>query len=424
MSHSGEDDQVPQKLEKAPAFAAANAEVPIAPVLEPGLGRPEQVAQILSPELNRPTNAGNYGFAGSQHFPFANGNRGNGPNPFENGTGGNGPNPFKTQPPGVPKVEPVPITPAPPRRIEPVPITPAPPRRIEPVPITPPKDAPQVRRPGQEIFTSDRVTRLHRLDNRAADHSGPDAVVHIPKGFDPTKPVNVIIYNHGHGATVDSAYRDARLGQQMANAPPNSILVIPEWQVNAGSSIGAQGRFAENGRFRNMLQEIFNKTPGLQGKKIDDIAEISIVAHSAGYGPTETILNKNGLGHKVKSITMLDATYNPQGLDSWLRANIRELAAGTKQFHNFYNDTAGNSRAQAERVRTMLRQAGLPASAMLEEHGNGSNVLWASRIAEKGIVFKHTTATTDRLGPHGSVPNLYFGPVQAAATIRANRRGR
>jgi hypothetical protein len=284
-------------------------------------------------------------------------------------------------------------------------------------PVLSADDVPLAIRPvGQEVFTSDSVVQL-RLEHRAADHRGPDAVVHIPKGFDPTKPVNVVFYNHGYGATVTSAYRNSHLGEAMDDAPPNSILIMPEWQVTPGSRDPAQGRFDKPGMYRNMIQEIFDKTDGLEGKRVGDIASISIVAHSAGYVPTEAQLYKNGLSDKVVSITMLDATYRPYGLDRWLQENIRELHAGTKHFQNFFNDTNAYSRDQARRVKEMLRNAGLDTSSVLEDY-RGSSRLDANSIARSPIVFKFSASTTGNMGPHGSLPSLYFGPVLAAAPRR------
>lgn len=278
---------------------------------------------------------------------------------------------------------------------------------------------PEARRPDQQIFARDRVTEL-RLNNRASNHGGPDAVVHIPRGFDPTKPVNVVIYNHGFGSTASSAYRDNQLGQAMANAPPNSILVVPEWQSNPSSRSGDQGRLRQPGMFNNMLQEVFDRTDGLRGKRIDQVNSISIFAHSAGYGPLETQLYNNGLGSKVTNVTMLDAMYRPNGLDRWLKDNIRELHAGTKTFTNIFNGTAAASRDQAQRIRGMLNAAGLPTSSMVEDN-NGSQPLNSARMADKSIVFKFSSQSQGTQGPHFAIPSQYFGPVLDAASRRRRR---
>lgn len=385
------------------SLRGGNSDNRMPPVLTPGLGSPDLIARIMSPELYRATNAAQFGFPNAQNFPYAN----------ERGRPVQG-NP---NPPAAPeRVQIVPYRPG--QHTNPV-IGDRPPGTRTTPDVRPgnqPIDAAQPARPGHGVFATDKMVQL-RLNNRASNHGGTDAVVHIPKGFDPSKPINLVVYNHGHRATVTSAYRDSRLGDAMANAPPNSILVIPEWQAKPGSSTGAQGNFATQNMFRNMLNEIFSKTDGLKGKTVDDISTISIFAHSAGYGPTETQLNKNGLSAKVTSITMLDATYNPHGLDKWLRDNIRELSNGTKQFRSFFNDTTSNSRGQAQRVKDMLRQAGLSPSNVYEDN-NGSTLLDSNTIARHPIIFKYSTRTDGNQGPHGAMPALYFGPVLSAAPRR------
>ena len=134
-------------------------------------------------------------------------------------------------------------------------------------------------------------------------------MVRIPANFDPTKPIHLVIYNHGFGSTAQSAFSDSHLAEQMASAPANTVLIVPEWQKDPGGRNSQQGKFATSGDFRGMLQEALEKTPELQGKTLNDIQSIGIIAHSAGYAPAETELYKNGLGNKVNSITLLDALY-------------------------------------------------------------------------------------------------------------------
>lgn len=265
-----------------------------------------------------------------------------------------------------------------------------------------------------------RTFELRRLNHRAADHSVPDAMVRLPENFDPNKPVHLVIYNHGFGSTAKSSYDINKLDQQLAEAPPNTVLIIPEWQANPGSRSGSQGRLQEAGMFAGMLQEVLDKTPGLQGKTLKDIDSISIFAHSAGYGPTETeINNSNGLSGKVKSITLLDALYDGTGFDSWLQANIKDISQGNKQFNNFFFGTGDSSKSQAQRVRAMLSRAGLPASSMIEDYNHGKELMPAEQIAAHPIVFKYSSATDSSVdGAHLAMPLLYVGAVERAEKLR------
>ncbi|HEY9868573.1 MAG TPA: hypothetical protein V6D08_05365 [Candidatus Obscuribacterales bacterium] len=253
-----------------------------------------------------------------------------------------------------------------------------------------------------------------RLRHRSAAHDKPDAVVLIPAGFDPSRPVNVVVYNHGHNTYTSQALKNSDLAQQMESAPPNTILVIPEWQAHPGTATSKMGAASQPGFFRGMFQEIFDVTPALRGLRVDDVAGISIVSHSAGYNPTIAQVYRNGFGDKVKSITMLDSLYNGTAFDKWIQDNIYDLAAGRKHFENFYSGTAEQSLSLARRIDTMLQQAGLPRSAMVVEDRNGQDVMDSSTIANHGIVFKRSTRSVRGRGAHSSVANIYLGQIMDA----------
>ena len=338
------------------------------------------------------------------------------------------------KPEGKPPAEHIPIPPVPwdNRRSEtPRPWTPP------PLPPWAPQDKPnQAPRPGSDSLPpfnievpplpdidqgKGKIIEHMRLDNRAGDHNTPDAIVRIPPGFDPSKPINLVIYNHGWYSTVRDSLNNEKLDEQMRNAPANSVLIIPEWQRTAGAANGDQGRFSQENRFRNMVQEIFSKTDGLRGKSWDNVATVDIISHSAGYGPSQSEIYKNGIESKVRSITLLDSNYNATGFDQWLQDNIRELAAGRKQFYNIFNDTNSQSRNQADRVLKMLQRAGLPTSAARIDYNNPNSVLDANDFANSPIIFKFSKSTVGRDGPHGSMPKIYVAPVEAAQRLRAGQ---
>lgn len=264
--------------------------------------------------------------------------------------------------------------------------------------------------------TPERVIELFKMNNRSADHAGPDAVVRLPKNFDPNKPINLVIYNHGWGDTVKSSYSNTGMGQQLDNAPPNTVLILPEWQAQAGASNGNQGRFSEAGRIRSFLQEVLDKTPGLNGKTLNDVKNIDVISHSAGDNATLSLVNNNGLEKKITSLTLLDSMYNTTtGFDNWIQMNIHELANGTKQFRNIYFDKAARVEAQADRVRDMMRRARLDAQSIYHDKQNGQSVMDASDMAKHGIVFRYS-----RVGggdAHGHMPKVYIAPVVGAAKI-------
>jgi len=259
------------------------------------------------------------------------------------------------------------------------------------------------------------------LKNHAANHGKPDALVYLPRNFDPEKPINLVIYNHGWRSTATSSYKNERLGDQMTGAPPNTVLVIPEWQRNPGAENGDQGALAGQGKYAAMLQEIMNKTPGLKGKNISDLESINIVSHSAGYNPTTKMIYDPTIGPKVKSLTMLDSAYNGPALNGWLAKNARELASGEKQFINIFNDTTKESLAQAKFVKETLGKAGLSPALVQEDYKNGKRPISKETVGANGIIFKRSDLTTGGSGAHGAMPKLFFSTVLEGANLRRQR---
>ncbi|MBC7998838.1 MAG: hypothetical protein IAF58_12890 [Leptolyngbya sp.] len=275
--------------------------------------------------------------------------------------------------------------------------------------------APEVRETGDRTLapaalaldTPSKTYEYQNLRNRSAAHSGPDAMLYVPKNFDSSKPINLVVYNHGFGSTARSSFRDSELGKQMANAPPNTVLIVPEWQAAAGSRGYNQGNLSKPGAFRSMVEEVFDKTPELRGKTMRDVSKIHIVSHSAGHAATETQIYQNGLSSKIASITMIDSTYAPQRMEPWIQSNIRELANGSKRFISISNDTNSQNNGQASRVEQMLRRGGLSTSSMLKDFKNSG--LDERSLAQYPIIFKSSSVA------HNSMPKTYFGAIEKAS---------
>lgn len=269
---------------------------------------------------------------------------------------------------------------------------------------------------GGPRVTAEKVVEFHNMRYRSADHGNlPDALIRLPRNFDPSKPINLVVYNHGYRDSIRTALVNAELGRQLDLAPPNTVLVLPEWQKYAGASNAVDGDFGNQNQFKNMLQEIFDKTPELKGKTLNDVKNIDVISHSGGDKALVSIVNNNGLGGKITSLTLLDSTYViGNQLDMWMRLNIHDLASGRKQLRSIYNDTASASRAQAGRLRQMLINAGYSSNKVFSDDRGGQPAMTADELARNPIVYKYTDVTYKGKGPHTSLPMLYIGPIQAA----------
>ncbi len=246
--------------------------------------------------------------------------------------------------------------------------------------------------------------REFNLKDRIKDSSIPDAKIYVPPGFDPSKPVNLIIYNHGWRDTASSAFRNANLRAQMAVAPPNSMLVIPAWQASEGAeSSVVDSRFSRN--LMGMLQGSLRA----QGTDLNNVGSISLVSHSAGGTPVERELNAfrgTALYDRVSSVASLDTNYgvNQPAVDQWIAHNIQngKFARNQATFMNLYaSGTDNGSRAQAARVARMVNGYGplLDRGSAVPRGGT----VRTQDISRAPIVFQNTGDA------HGRFPNKFFG---------------
>jgi hypothetical protein len=271
-----------------------------------------------------------------------------------------------------------------------------------------------------KVDTPEKIREIHNLPHSVHRSNQADAMVIIPKNFDASKPINLTIYNHGWYDSASSSMRSARLAEQMRSAPPNTILVVPEWQVNPGAngpSANNQGKFAKENFAAGMMQDIFDRTPELKGKKLSDVSSIGIISFSAGYIPTESMLLRNSaIAKKVTSVTMLDSLYNGTATNTWIQNNIADLSSGRKQYHNIFNgSTANNSRAQADFVTEQLAryERGRRSGSQVIDYSN--RPITTDQLRKHPIVFKSTTM------PHMEIPKHMIGPVEEAAASRPRR---
>ena len=256
-----------------------------------------------------------------------------------------------------------------------------------------------------------RVQEFYHLHNRSADHGRtPDAVIRIPPDFNASKPFDVVVYNHGFYSTAQSSVPYNHLDKLMGGAAPNTVLVLPEWQVRPSAASSSQGRFADRNRFSNMLQEIFDKTPELRGKTVKDIANIDIFSHSAGHNAASSELYHNGLGDKIRTVVDLDSQYNPHVYDRWIENNLHDLSKGKKHFYSIGEDRIAATEGLANRVSRMLRSARLP-DQVVRDYSHPKSTPGSHAFSDHSLVFKHSTATLRGRGPHMSIPELYFGEI-------------
>lgn len=267
----------------------------------------------------------------------------------------------------------------------------------------------QADKPGQ-------VYEMYDLKYATGKHKTPDAMVYIPDGFDPKKPVRVVVYNHGLGTDVKEAFKNSKLQEQMKGGDPNTILIVPEWQTKTQSRESRDSdRFHGQDHFKNMLDEILSKTPELAGKKTDDVASFGIITHSGGFRATESQLYKNGIYDRVNSLTVLDSMYDPKGYDKWVSENIDDLATGKKRLLVVYTDhLSGESNGLADRTKVWLKNSGHPTAQVYSDKTNPKTVTDSHTLRNRGIVFKYSTLRDPGNDAHNTMTGHYVKEVIAS----------
>jgi hypothetical protein len=270
------------------------------------------------------------------------------------------------------------------------------------------------------VFEETKVYRLEDLNHRTADHSTPDAIVYIAPYFNPSSPIHLIVYNHGMMTNLEDVESTWKISESARNAPPNTVIIAPEWAVSPKELSSNAGAFHKPGFFKDMLTEIFSKVPELALKSIDrDVDEITLASFSGGLYVLRSELHKNGLEDKVKAIALFDSLYKTGVLDGWLKKNLNQLATGQKQFYNFYFHTYPRSVKQAQLLQRLFKEKGYQVSECMRWDTDAPNsVMSAERIAKRPVVFKYAINGDENLSGHNAVPTYYIPEFMKSLSIR------
>jgi hypothetical protein len=187
-------------------------------------------------------------------------------------------------------------------------------------------------------------------------------VAHVPTGYDARGPVHLVLFFHGSDqcalqlASADDVVCKPGEGKLIGgaldarhdDAGTQSIFAVPQFILWGG---GSPGRMAERGYFQSFVSELLGETfaPGLGGPRaLDDLADVTLIGHSAGQMPVRAILDRGDLADKVRNVVLIDALYDdPETYARWLeRGADRKLAA----VYGTWGHQAEHGRAIAARV--------------------------------------------------------------------------
>jgi hypothetical protein len=180
-------------------------------------------------------------------------------------------------------------------------------------------------------------TRLIGFDNSAFSgknagngslggrYSDNRVLVHVPAGFDVRQRGVIVLFFHGHRATLERDVRDRQLlPAQITESGVNAVLVAPQLAYDAPDS--NPGRFAERDGLKRFMAEAAGHLARVYGDARAEEAfnkmPVMIVAYSGGFLSAAWSLHHGGLGKRVTGVVLLDALYGElDKFSSWIAKN-------------------------------------------------------------------------------------------------------
>ena len=159
-------------------------------------------------------------------------------------------------------------------------------------------------------------------------YSDRRSLLYLPPGFDPARPVLMVLYLHGQGATLE---RDVMARQavprQVADSGLNVALVAPQLAFDATDS--SAGNFWRGGHFATYIDEAAERLMRLYGARSAgrgfNLAPVVIVAYSGGYLSAAYALDRGGANHRVRGVLLMDALYGDEDkFATWFAARRQQ----------------------------------------------------------------------------------------------------
>jgi hypothetical protein len=186
-------------------------------------------------------------------------------------------------------------------------------------------------------------------------YSDPRVLLHIPKGFDIRKPGVIVIFFHGHRATIERDVLDRqRVADQISLSKANAVLVAPQFAVNASDS--SAGNFWTPGLFTLFLNEASEQLAILHGflglARDFDKLNVIIVGYSGGFAPVAWAIHHGGSNERLRGVVLLDALYGEvDKFEKWI--------LGDRYRRFFVSGYLGSTRARNLQLQSMLEHRGI-----------------------------------------------------------------
>lgn len=155
-------------------------------------------------------------------------------------------------------------------------------------------------------------------------YSDRQVLIAFPKGFTLARPVLIVVYFHGNGATLERDVIDRQQTvKQVADSGLNAVLLAPQFARDAQDS--SAGSFWTPGLFAQFLDEAASKMATLLGephaRAVFARSPVVLAAYSGGYNPAAYAASVGGAGARLKGMILLDALYGETDrFAEWIKA--------------------------------------------------------------------------------------------------------
>jgi hypothetical protein len=215
---------------------------------------------------------------------------------------------------------------------------------------------PSTKQPQTRLIGFENSAFPYPSGGKGGHYSDNRVLVHVPEGFDVRKPGVIVVFFHGHRATLERDVRDRQLlPAQITESGVNAVLLAPQLAYDAADS--SAGKFYERGGLKRFVDEGTQHLARVYGDPRTAEAfskmPVVIVAYSGGFMPAAWSLHVGGLGKRVIGVVLLDAVYGQlDKFASWIFKNRKGFFVSSYTAHNKNRD---------DELEKMVREHGISA---------------------------------------------------------------
>jgi hypothetical protein len=275
----------------------------------------------------------------------------------------------------------------------------------------------------RRITTVPAGTYTFRLETQPfPSQAGPGALVHVPPGFEASRPLDLVIYFRGWSSCVTAVagaeraacrpggptHRASLLTQQFDRANVHALLVLPELRIEQAT--GDPGRLGRAGGLAAFLDELLgDKLAGVlgPGRSTSSVRRVILAAHSGGYGATASCLRVGGV--PVSQAWLYDALYGE--LDTFADFGRQCLAGATPGMRLLSVYATGAPRENSLALARRLQRGAFGANVVLRD---ALEVPTAPDLAG-AAVFARARMAHDEVPRHLFLPSLVSAGLDRAS---------